>query len=84
MHLVVFLSIFYCFMSRFLCQTALLSGHLRIFVGVTTNIFSGDDFIPDTRRCITAIDVIEMITIAAEGISQFRLARQLDGSATRN
>ena len=57
---------------------------MGIFIAVAPNIFSGQNFIPDAGSRVAAIDVIQVIAVAAERVAEFCLARQLNGGAARD
>ena len=71
-------------MSGFFCYSCLTAGHLRILIAVTPYIFPRQYLVPHACSRISAIDVIQVVAIAAEGVTEFRLPRQLDSGAAGN
>ena len=57
---------------------------MGILIAVAPYIFSGQYLIPDAGSRVATIDVIQVIAIAAEGVAEFRLPRQLNSGAARN
>ena len=71
-------------MRSTLRETFLRKGHLGILIAVAPYIFSGQYLIPDAGSRVATIDVIQVIAVAAERVTEFRLPRQLNGGAARN
>jgi hypothetical protein len=57
---------------------------LGILIVIASHIFSCQYLVPDAGSRIAAINVIQVIAIAAERVAEFCLARQLNGGAARN
>ena len=53
-------------------KTALERGHLRIAVAVAADIAAREDFIPDAGGGITAVGVVQMVSVAAKGVAETR------------
>ena len=71
-------------MSGFFCYSCLTAGHLGILIAVAPYIFPRQYLVPHACSRVAAINVIQVIAVAAEGITEFRLARQLNGGAAGN
>ena len=65
-------------------EALLLLGHVCVLVGIAAAIFAREQFVPYACCGIAPIDVVEVVSISAEGIAKFGLACECDGFATRD
>ena len=65
-------------------EALLLWGHVGVLVGIAAAIFAREQFVPYACCGIATIDVVEVVSISAEGIAEFGLTRELDSFATRD
>ena len=71
-----------CSVCGALGEALLLWGHVGVLVGIAAAIFAREQFVPYACCGIATIDVVEVVSISAEGIAKFGLTRERDGFST--
>ena len=62
-----------------LTQALLLWCHVGVLVGIAAAIFAREQFVPYACCGIATIDIVEVVSISAEGIAKLGLTRERDG-----
>lgn len=65
-------------MGGFLRYSRLPARHIRVLVPILADVLAGYSFIPDARRRKASVGIIEMVAVAAEGITKTRRPAILD------
>ena len=63
-------------------EALLLWGHVGVLVGIAAAIFAREQFVPYACCGIATIDVVEVVSISAEGIAKLGLTCERDGFST--
>lgn len=73
-----------CSVCGALGEALLLWGHVGVLVRIAAAIFAREQFVPYACCGIATIDVVEVVSVSAEGIAKLGLTRERDGFATRD